>query len=90
MLQLQCWLVADGVVLLVLLQAGQMLYLPAGWFHEVTSFGGGGEWRCVTCISRAPGILGFHKSVMAARLQQSGSPAQPRFHVCCRQECIAA
>eukprot|EP00882_Tetradesmus_deserticola_P027952 GHRQ01031102.1.p1 GENE.GHRQ01031102.1~~GHRQ01031102.1.p1 ORF type:complete len:420 (+),score=173.59 GHRQ01031102.1:80-1261(+) len=24
----------------VLLQAGQMLYLPAGWFHEVTSFGG--------------------------------------------------
>uniref|UniRef100_A0A383WCI6 JmjC domain-containing protein n=1 Tax=Tetradesmus obliquus TaxID=3088 RepID=A0A383WCI6_TETOB len=26
----------------VLLQAGQMLYLPAGWFHEVTSYGGGG------------------------------------------------
>jgi hypothetical protein len=20
--------------------AGEMLYLPAGWFHEVTSFGG--------------------------------------------------
>lgn len=27
----------------VVLQAGQMLYLPAGWFHEVTSFGQGGE-----------------------------------------------
>ncbi|KAF8072806.1 jmj4 [Scenedesmus sp. PABB004] len=26
----------------VVLRAGQMLYLPAGWFHEVTSFGGPG------------------------------------------------
>ena len=23
--------------------AGQMLYLPVGWFHEVTSFGGAGR-----------------------------------------------
>lgn len=28
----------------VVLQAGDMLYLPAGWFHEVTSYGGPGEW----------------------------------------------
>jgi hypothetical protein len=27
----------------VVLQAGDMLYLPAGWFHEVTSYGGPGE-----------------------------------------------
>eukprot|EP00775_Hariotina_reticulata_P000764 gene764-1071_t len=26
----------------VVLQAGDMLYMPAGWFHEVTSYGGGG------------------------------------------------
>jgi hypothetical protein len=27
----------------VVLQAGDMLYLPAGWFHEVTSYGGPGQ-----------------------------------------------
>jgi hypothetical protein len=31
----------------VVLQAGDMLYLPAGWFHEVTSYGGPGETRRV-------------------------------------------
>lgn len=33
----------------VVLQAGDMLYLPAGWFHEVTSYGGPGEggWGCM-------------------------------------------
>jgi hypothetical protein len=52
MLQLRLWLMVDCVLLHVLLQAGQMLYLPAGWFHEVTSFGGGGESRCVACNGR--------------------------------------
>jgi len=28
------------------LRAGQMLYLPAGWFHEVRSEGGGAEGHC--------------------------------------------
>jgi hypothetical protein len=27
----------------VVLQEGDMLYLPAGWFHEVSSHGAGGE-----------------------------------------------
>jgi hypothetical protein len=30
----------------VVLQAGDMLYLPAGWCHEVTSYGGPGESWC--------------------------------------------
>lgn len=31
----------------VVLQAGDMLYLPAGWFHEVTSYGGPGAQAAV-------------------------------------------
>jgi hypothetical protein len=30
-----------GAALEVMLEAGQMLYVPASWFHEVTSFGCG-------------------------------------------------
>jgi hypothetical protein len=32
----------------VVLRAGDMLFLPAGWFHEVTSFGEPGA--CVCCV----------------------------------------
>jgi hypothetical protein len=30
--------------LTVTVNAGDMLYLPAGWFHEVTSYSRPGEW----------------------------------------------
>lgn len=36
------------------IQAGEMLYLPAGWFHEVHSFGADvgndGVWLCSWCF----------------------------------------
>lgn len=37
----------------VVLQAGDMLFLPAGWFHEVTSYGGQGAQAAVLRVGVA-------------------------------------
>lgn len=37
----------------VVLQAGDMLFLPAGWFHEVTSYGGPGAQAAVLRVGVA-------------------------------------
>ena len=46
---------AGAATTTVTVHAGEMLYLPAGWFHEVTSLGESGDGRAAASESEAGG-----------------------------------
>lgn len=64
----------------VVLQAGDMLFLPAGWFHEVTSFGGAGE-SCVLCVGVAEVLCGERRvAPQPCACPQPCQSAHPQLH----------
>lgn len=63
-----------GAAVVAEVAAGQCLYLPAGWFHEVTSYSEPGEPR------RQQGLLTLYCILSFCVMNGHGLPARQRLH----------